>query len=426
MRKRWGTKRRIMRSFKMNEISGVDRPAQIGASVLMTKRDDSDPIETFAKASFQEALDEQTLEQRFNRAFYDAFENIYTVNDALKTALKDRYQNSEETLRSYLAAVAELATKAIAATSGLAKSDSLDADVIKAAIVAALEEAQGEATMNKTQLAAAIAKFQKDGGTQAEIDAILAAAKALGAEDTLPATGALAKNDQAAQLAALQARLDKADKVSALGVEARKHYDGLDAAGQDSFLALDAAGQADALTKGQGDDPVLYKSNDGTEIRKSDGPAALALAKKIDGLMGRVAKAEAIAGDADLRKRAGDTLSKLAGTTDVHVALLKAVDGIADEAVRTAVMATLKSANSAAGGAYKRLGTQAGGGEPLGKGADDETLSGPDAQLEKLARDAMAKAEESGQEAFFKHYAAVLETDEGKRLYQESVAQAAG
>lgn len=41
-------------------------------------------------------------------------------------------------------------------------------------------------------LAAAIAKFQADGGTQAEIDKIVASARALNAQDSLPAAGALA------------------------------------------------------------------------------------------------------------------------------------------------------------------------------------------------------------------------------------------
>lgn len=46
----------------------------------------------------------------------------------------------------------------------------------------------------RAALVAAIAKFQQDGGTQADIDKILQSAVALDARDTLPATGALAIN----------------------------------------------------------------------------------------------------------------------------------------------------------------------------------------------------------------------------------------
>ncbi len=53
-----------------------------------------------------------------------------------------------------------------------------------------------ETTMNlyktRAELVAAISKFQKDGGTQAEIDKIAASALSLDAQDALPATGALA------------------------------------------------------------------------------------------------------------------------------------------------------------------------------------------------------------------------------------------
>ncbi|WP_294188898.1 ClpP-like prohead protease/major capsid protein fusion protein [uncultured Sphingomonas sp.] len=59
-----------------------------------------------------------------------------------------------------------------------------------------------ETSMNlyttRAALVAAIDKFQKDGGTQAEIDKITASAVALSAQDTLPKTGALALSPAAA------------------------------------------------------------------------------------------------------------------------------------------------------------------------------------------------------------------------------------
>lgn len=419
----------IMRRFRIGEISAVDRPAQVGATALLMKRADGDPVENFAKATFRQHLESSQLDAKFSRAFYEAFDGIYTVNDAFREALKDQYNDREETARQYVEAVADLARRAVEATSGLAKSDTPNPSVIKAAIEAAIVEAQGETDMpiaNRTQLVAAITKFQTSGGTQAEIDAIKTAATTLNAEDALPATGVLAKAAAPIDTAALVARVEKAERLAALTPDVRKFYDGLaDDAARDAFLAKSDADRQAQMTAATGDDPVLYKTIDGVEIRKSDGAAALALARSNDALTARVAKAEAVAGNADLRKRAETDLSKLAGTVDTHMALLKAVDTITDTAVHGAVMETLRSANKSAGGAFTRIGTTAGGATVVektgGGGLVDDVLKGADAELDQLAKAAMPQ--HGGD--YYKAYQAVLETPQGKELYNQSVAAAA-
>ncbi|MES2157486.1 MAG: ClpP-like prohead protease/major capsid protein fusion protein [Pseudomonadota bacterium] len=79
-----------------------------------------------------------------------------------------------------------------------------------------------EASMNlyttRAALVAAIAKFQKDGGTQDEIDKIAASAVALDARDALPATGALALAP-AAQTNPAPAALTAADVQNAVADE---------------------------------------------------------------------------------------------------------------------------------------------------------------------------------------------------------------
>lgn len=62
----------------------------------------------------------------------------------------------------------------------------------------------------RAALVAAIDKFQKDGGTQAEIDKIAASAVALDAQDALPKTGALALAPSSVTPADAQARADTA------------------------------------------------------------------------------------------------------------------------------------------------------------------------------------------------------------------------
>lgn len=423
-------KRRILTALKISELSGVDRPCQEGALVSIMKRVCDDPCEEFVKVTFQAALDDANLEQRFNRAFYDSFESIYQLNDAFREALKDRYNDGEQTAAAYLESVAELARRAVDATSGLAKSATLDPEVIKAAIEAAISEAAEETTMNlyknRAELVAAIAKFQKDGGTNEEIRKIAASAIALDAEDALPDSGAIAKrgSGDSAELTALKADLAKRDKVAALSADVRKHYDGLPAAEQDAFLALDAAAQTAAVTKATGDDPVVYTMANGMEITKSMGPAALILARGQDEMAKRLETVSGALVNADLAKRAATEIGNLAGDEATRIELLKAVDAIPDEKMRKAAMDTLRSANSVRKGAFTRVGTNASPAD-LNKGTGgetDDTPSGPALELENMAKAAMSEAGESGELAFTKHYAAVIETPKGRELYAETLA----
>lgn len=89
-----------------------------------------------------------------------------------------------------------------------------------------------ETSMNlyttRAALAAAIDKFQKDGGTQAEIDKIAASATALDAHDALPKTGALALAQASVTPADAQARADAAvaaerGRVSTIRALGTKH-----------------------------------------------------------------------------------------------------------------------------------------------------------------------------------------------------------
>lgn len=89
----------------------------------------------------------------------------------------------------------------------------------------------------RAALVAAIAAFQKDGGTQAEIDKIAASAIALDARDVLPATGALALAPAAATETSAVA-LTAADVQNAVASE-RTRVAGIRALGTKHGLAAD-------------------------------------------------------------------------------------------------------------------------------------------------------------------------------------------
>lgn len=185
----------------------------------------------------------------------------------------------------------------------------------------------------------------------------------------------------------------------------------------EEFLALDNAGR-DALVKAAADaDPVIHKTADGLEIRKSDGPVALALAKSADAQAlivkaqtEELAKAREAGEAATLEKRAGVELSHFAKSGRVRGLILKGIDtvpGYTDEERKEATEA-VKGANFAITKLGKAAGTNAE--NDGGPAADD-----PAAKLNALAK---AHAEKTST-SFAKAYDAVLQTTEGAALYDQ-------
>jgi hypothetical protein len=207
------------------------------------------------------------------------------------------------------------------------------------------------------------------------------------------------------KIAQLEGELQTAKALGALNDAERGHYAGLDAVEKSAFLAMGKTARAEQVTKAADADPVVFKSADGTEYRKSDGKAA-ELAKSLDdertARLSEVAKREEV----ELRKRADETLKHMLHANDGHIALLKAVEGIADETARKAAMATLRASNEAAGMAFTRVGFTAKAAAP----------GSPDAQLDAMA-DAIAK-EKGVSKAIAQGMA--LATPEGAALYNQA------
>lgn len=410
MRKGFKTKRRRMLSFKMDEISGVDKPAQEGALILITKRAPDD-VETFVKASFNAVMAERERESEICRAFYEAFEDQWTANDALREALKDAYSDGEQSVREYVAKIEEMA---FAALNSIQKNSTSDI-VGKAHYFSAVAEAsasftkQAEATMYTTiaTLKAAIAKFAKDGGDAAEIKTIRKSAIELDAVAELTGDLAIAPATPVEDPAV--ATLKREVAVLKLADDARSYFDALDAAGQDAFLGKSAEAQRADIDMAKSADPVVYTCDDGTAIRKSDGAALLAMAKRGDKLAKELADAKADNADKSFEKTAREEFKYL--PTDGTVEMLKAADALPEDKKKK-MLDAMRASNTAA----KKNFT------PLGKGAEPDVdgESGDD-PVDKL--DGLAKAHQAANPgtSFAKAYDVVLATPEGAALYAKSV-----
>lgn len=427
MPKKWGTKRRVMTSFKIGEISGVTRPAQEGAVSTFVKFDSvenddatGDEVLDFAKVSFGEALNNRLMDQKFCRAFYDAFDGVYERNDAFREALRDGYQSSEETVRQYVESIADLARTAAEAVAGLAKSSN-PADACEAALDGAVDEfLEKEFDMkilNKTALKAAVAAFAKDGGTDVVIAAIKQAAKDLNAEDELPETGALAVAKADPSIAAMQKQI----AVLSLSGDVKKHYDALGSdAEKDAFLALDDAGKTAAVAKAaeDGDDPVVFTTKSGVEIRKSDGKTALILAKSMDQQADQIGKLMEKVDGNEFEKSAKADYANL--PTEGVALILKAIDGESDADKKKKMLEALAAGNKGAAKKFETIGHD----NRVSKSGESEI----DADSAEGQLDALAKAYQADNEgmSFEKAYDAVLKTPQGEQLYADFMAEQVG
>lgn len=419
----WKTKRRIMRSFKINEISAVDTPAQEGARVLMMKRapdpaapsTNDSPI-VMAKAAFADIFNEEKTEQAVCRAFYDAMDDRWLADDSFREALKDAQGDAQTSADQYVAAVRVMADKAVAAVrdaragGAIPDDESMKSEVAKAIKGAEISFAKHveEKPMFKTlaELIAAIEKYASGDRSVSKAD-LRKAAIDLDAVDKLTGELALAQPDP--EVASLKRQVAELSMTP----DVRKHYDGLDDAGKTAFLAKSADQQAAEVAAANTDDPVVYTAKDGTQVRKSDGAMAVMMAKNFDALNGRMDKLEKGHEANTFEKRAQTEFPYL--PTASTVALLKSAAALTDEE-SAPLIAGLRLANKAAKPRFQTLGN---GGDVTKSFVDDSGAEAAGDKLDELAKSIMAKSKDAM--TYEQAYAKAITSPEGRALYNETV-----
>lgn len=217
--------------------------------------------------------------------------------------------------------------------------------------------------------------------------------------------------DKDLQIASLRKMLTAA---LALTEPQRLHVAKLGPPAAESFLQLEPAAMETAVSAAVAADPEVFKTADGTSIRKSHGPIVEKMARDMDALTKRNAEqAEAITkaaeqvANAEVEKRAAAELSHFGKSLGVRSLIMKGVLAIADEAKRTEALEALKGANAA----LALLGSPVGGGDDQGPREDDPAL-----QLDALAKQYATDHKVD----FAKAYDAVLTTPAGEALYAQA------
>lgn len=359
---------------------------------------DWDVKKALAKATFGEALEGNLIAGAVNDAFFDSFDGLWQRNDAFRVALTDELATGGDgstASADYVASVKALVDEAVsqARDAGATASDTGTVDKsLNAAVEKWLESKKEQTTMkitNRAELQAAVSKFAVATSTVADAQAIQKAAKDLDAEDLLPADGPLAKAKPDPEMVKVQREL----AVLKLSPVAKSHFDGLDEAGQTAFLAKSDADRQAEIDAASSKDPVVYKCKDGTEIRKSDGSAVLALAKRNDEQAEELAKLRGETNSSTIEKRAAEKYPHVA--KGVAADMLKSVDQIGkDTDAGKAMLASLDQMEKAGGRLFKTIGTTEGDGEGGGPAGIAKSRTDFDTKVSEIAsRDKIGKAD---------------------------------
>lgn len=391
-------KRTIMRSLKMLEISGVDRPAQVGARAVLTKRAWA-PDAAEAEAALEKGGCCLTTDEEGHSHLVDltkeSGETSWSLSEGKERGHAHPYVVSMEgkvTIGASDGHTHKIVRKAAPGKKPVADRDYED------------DEDEGATPPKKKQSKAASGVPAGQEGRQPTDP------------DTMTDTTKAGGNVTAEQLEKLTKDLARATALAGLNDAQKAHMSKLDAAGQENFLKLDASGRDAELAKAAGGDPVIYTDRDGNAFRKSDDKRMVDAARRADIAVAKSELAEKRAKDAELAKRAGDELAHYPGELAAKVALLSAIDGIADEAVRKAASEILAAGEGALSMGFTRAGTKATPASAIGKASGD-----PLAKIDDLAKALVAKDPALTIE---KARVKVLETPEGDALYAQSLGLA--
>jgi hypothetical protein len=162
------------------------------------------------------------------------------------------------------------------------------------------------------------------------------------------------------QLAAMTVELAIAKAEGIFSDAEKVLYGGMDAAAKEQFRKLSAEQRAEQTRKSAESNPVVYTTLDGETFRKNDDPRLVAIAKRADEDRKALVAERAGRRTDEFKKRVESELKNLPGDEVVKVAVLRAVDAIQDEVARKGALALLKAGNDALSKTFETRGTTEG------------------------------------------------------------------
>jgi hypothetical protein len=321
-------KKRILKEFKLTEISAVDKPAQSPALATIMKRHDDDSV----------------IEKKY----------VMTSGTDGHTHLVSIDMYSKDDMGGYTSWTDNHEHPFILRDDGSIEI--------------------GEANGHDHGVFPSTEQIFQKGLTEAQIEPIMVLMKTSFKKPTSADNGgqqpAHTKETNMPDIstAVHQTALDKVDEltkalatasaVSSMSDTQKALYTSLDGADQALFITKSASQREEAVIAKAASNPVVYTALDGTAFHKNDDTRLVNMAKRADDADEALAKAVVLTENATLAKRASSEFGNLPGEQADQVALLKAVSAIEDEATRSNVETILKSHNANLAALTSTFGTQ--------------------------------------------------------------------
>lgn len=366
-------KQNIMEEFRIDEISAVDLPAQVGAKMTIMKRNMEKRIALTSMAAGHAHMivgisgssgELAELRAGFTSATStDGHRHSWIMDDAGNIIIADEEGHTH--------GIGALVTKS---------------DL----------EAMENVLPKEGTLAGLLDPGQEPAGTADKLGT---------SEDIMTKQDDKAVEDKAVELEAMKKRAERAEKVAELNDAEKTYMKGLGKEDQDGFLALDADDRGKELAKADEDDSVVFKDN-GVEYRKSDDPRLVNLAKQAKAEREKNELLAKAAKDGELQKLAAE-LQYLPGETKDKIVLLKGIDLLSREDRETA-LESLRAQNKLMEKHYVSLGTR----KAPGAGGD------PEDDLDTMAK-AINEKDPNLTEA--QAMVKAMETPEGQALYAKHI-----
>lgn len=363
-------KRRRLNKIKINDLSTVTKPMQEGATAVIMKRADEGPVLlTTPDDSGHSHLIQFNHEYRSNETSYasakpgeGSHDHPYVLKDGA-IVIGEANGHSHEV-----------------------DSDEVIQALITVAMISAIKEdlersenstfksLAGTETLLKSLEVSSTNQPASDGGVS-KSEVVMSDPK----NETVPSAelDALKKS-----VTTLQDELKIAKAIGELSDVEKAHWLSLDKAEASAFLELDSGARTSQIELLKAADPVVYTAEDGEVFFKSDDSRLVKMAKDRDADR-KIAKADREKAETlEFTKRAETELGFMPGTVETRIELLKCVETITDEAVKTEVLKSIAAKNTSLGKNFELVGES--GETPI-----DKAESGQ--ELEVLAKAYMAE-----------------------------------
>ena len=402
-------KYKVMKEFRIDEISLVDQPAQPGARITIMKRAESgDGVAkggalTTSANGHSHVIDLHNFDGKKSHGMTDsATDNDGVFHSHPWVMVDEEVVIGESAGHSHeVAVISKLKPR-----SGESHDDFVSRFMGSSEMAAEFPD-------QDQRLAVANSMFRGVKKDSNEPDAPAGSAVTHDAGN-LPHNGETMTPEEklakaAEDLEAAQARAERAEKVAQLSDAEKAVFEKRNSQEQDAFLSLTPEQRRAEVAKAADANPVVYTDGRGREFRKNDDPRLVEMAKDADAARQEREEERAIAKAARIAKMADDH-GHLPGERDDIVVLLEAVDGLPTEQ-RDRALKVLKAHNDAGSGNFEERGTRA---------APQSTDESAYAQIQKAANELIQKDPDLTRQAAVNK---VLNTPAGSDLYAKHLEE---